>query len=322
MRRLCAGFVVFGLFGAAAELADVTADSLRSEISWLADDARQGRKTPSPELNASADYLAAKFQEAGLAPGGGDDGWFQVALDTDSAKAAANPPRNVAGILRGSDPAVRGQFVIVSAHYDHLGAKRGRVYPGANDDASGTASLIEIAKQMRELHPRRSVMFLALFGEEEGLLGSQYYVAHPLIPLARTVADINLEQLGRTDTADGRKIARFAFTGPSFSDLVKIMTPAVMSRGVTVFKKGDADDYFTRSDNFEFAKAGVVAHTLVVAFEFRDYHAQGDTPEKIDYQNLAKLDEAIAAGVAAVADADQPPKWANIPETKQYRKSF
>ncbi len=94
------------------------------------------------------------------------------------------------------------------------------------------ASLVEIAKALAgDPHPRRSVLFLALFGEEEGLLGSAYYVRHPLIPLARTVADINLEQLGRTDSSDGAELARFAFTGPSYSNLPTIMGAAAKTAG-------------------------------------------------------------------------------------------
>lgn len=234
--------------------------------------------------------------------------------------------RNVAGILRGSDPAVRDQFVILSAHYDHLGMRPpgpgNRVYHGANDDASGTASLIEIAKALgTDPHPRRSVLFLALFGEEEGLLGSGYYVRHPLIPLARTIADINLEQLGRTDSSDGPEIARFAFNGPSYSSLPQMMSAAARTAGAAVYRKDNADDYFDRSDNYSFALAGIVAHTIVVAFEFPDYHAVSDEASKIDYGNLVKVDRGIAAGVAAVANAAEAPKWSDARGARAYREA-
>ncbi len=181
--------------------------------------------------------------------------------------------RNVAGTIRGSDPALRDQYVIVSAHYDHLGVRApgpgDRIYNGANDNASGAASLVEIAKMLE--HPRRSVLFLALFGEEEGLLGSHYYVRHPLVPITKTVADVNLEQLGRTDSSDGPEIGRFGFTGPSYSNLPVTMAAAAKTEGTAVYKRDNADEYFDRSDNYEFALAGIVAHTVVVAFEFSDY---------------------------------------------------
>ncbi len=234
--------------------------------------------------------------------------------------------RNVAGILRGSDPALRDQFVIVSAHYDHLGIKPpgpgNQIFHGANDDASGVASLVEIAKALGAgVHPKRSVLFLALFGEEEGLLGSAYYVRHPLIPLARTVADINMEQLGRTDSSDGPEIAKFALTGPSYSNLQEMMGPAAKIAGAEVYRKDNADEYFDRSDNYSFALAGVVAHTVVVAFEFPDYHAVSDEADKLDYGNLALVDRGIAAGVAAVANAVDAPKWSDAKGAIAFRAS-
>ncbi|HVW85062.1 MAG TPA: M28 family peptidase, partial [Bryobacteraceae bacterium] len=115
---------------------------------------------------------------------------------------------NVAGVLRGSDRALSDQYVIVSAHYDHLGTSAGQVYNGAHDNGSGTASVIEVASALATLHPRpkRSILFLAFFGEEEGLLGAYFYTRHPLVPLKSTVADINFEQMGRTDDQDGKKV--------------------------------------------------------------------------------------------------------------------
>ena len=453
---LSAACTAVALFAATA-FDRISADSLRTNITWLAADERQGRMTPSPGLEASADYIAIQFRRAGLTPAGPDGSYFQLApfaqvtpklddfqltleaggrrfslsgngvkvqsltaldyrnevivhlprsgpipavvgqvvagddayateaalyslaarkpalilLTIDGTRAndatpvlleadPSIPPviriynrtaagllagrsettltlhasaparhdvvlRNVAGILRGSDPAVRDRYVILSAHYDHLGVKApgpgDRIYNGANDNVSGTASVVEIAKALAALpqHPRRSVLFLALFGEEEGLLGSFYYVRHPLIPIARTIADINLEQLGRTDSSDGEEIARFGLTGPSYSNLPSIMSAAAKTEGTGVYQKDGADDYFDRSDNFAFALAGIVAHTAVVAFDFADYHAVSDEAAKIDYANLVGVDRGIAAGVAAVANAAVPPKWSDAKAARMYR---
>ena len=452
-RTACLAAAAALLWGATG-LDRISADSLRTNITWLAADERQGRLTPSPGLEASADYLGDRFRMAGLLPGGGDGSYFQSApfaqvtpnlndfrmtmeAGTHRASPAGNsvtvhalaaieyrnesvihlrsgplpvitgrvvlgdeafatdvalhslearkpslivlamsgsrpkedmpvlldadpslPPviwiysraaaglltgrdevklnlhvaaparhdvtlRNVVGILRGSDPSMRDQFVVLSAHYDHLGVRPpgpgNRIYHGANDDASGTASLIEIAKALAvEPHPKRSVLFLALFGEEEGLLGSESYVRHPLIPLARTVADINLEQLGRTDSSDGPEIARFALNGPSFSNLPRIMGAAARTAGASVYEPNEADDYFDRSDNLSFALEGIVAHTVVVAFNFPDYHAVSDEASKVDYGNLVKVDRGIAAGVAAVANAAEAPKWSDARGARIY----
>jgi hypothetical protein len=231
--------------------------------------------------------------------------------------------RNVAGLLRGSDPRLRNQYLILSAHYDHLGKTDKGIYYGANDNASGTASVMEIGRALAALnpHPRRSIIFMAFFGEEEGLLGSYYYANHPLVPLKDTVADINLEQMGRTDDSSGRGSAAFAFTGPSYSNLPSIMEGAARAEGVSVYTRRDADDFFGRSDNYAFALHGMVAHTIAVAFEYPDYHALSDKIQKIDFANMAKVDRGVAAGILQLADEPEAPAWSNSGSAAIYRNA-
>ena len=138
-----------------------------------------------------------------------------------SGGAASGKIRNVIGLLRGSDPVLRDTYVILSAHYDHLGMTNtgaDRIFNGANDDASGTASVIEIAAALSALpsHPKRSILFIAFFGEELGLVGSQYYARHPVVPLEKTIADLNLEQVGRTDASNGDMTGTASITGFRF----------------------------------------------------------------------------------------------------------
>jgi Peptidase family M28 len=229
--------------------------------------------------------------------------------------------RNVAGTLRGSDPVLRDQYLLLTAHYDHLGRNAKGIFNGANDNGSGTVSVIEIARALAALtpHPKRSILFVALFGEEEGLLGAYYYARHPLAPLKNTVANINLEQMGRTDDPGGREITAFGFTGPSFSNLPAIMGDAAKAEGVSVYRRKDADDFFNRSDNYAFAQYGVIAHTIAVAFEYPDYHGLGDKSEKIDYANMAKVDRGVAAGILKVADEPEAPRWSDSKAAGIYR---
>jgi hypothetical protein len=246
-----------------------------------------------------------------------------IAVSVHVSAPASKPAllKNVAGVLRGSDPALSDQYVIVSAHYDHLGTSAGQVYNGANDNGSGTASVIEVASALATLHPRpkRSILFLAFFGEEEGLLGAYFYTRHPLVPLKSTVADINFEQMGRTDDQDGKKVSTCAFTGPSYSDLPEVMGAAAKTEGISVYEKPDANEFFDRSDNYAFALEGIVAHTVVVAFEYPDYHGIGDKWDKIDYTNMAKVDRGVAAGILQVADSPEVPRWHETKETAPYR---
>jgi hypothetical protein len=222
---------------------------------------------------------------------------------------------NVAGVLRGSDPQLRDTYVMLTAHYDHLGMRTGgddKIFNGANDDGSGTVSVVEIASAIAALdrHPARSILFMTFFGEERGLVGSRYYGRHPLVPLAKTIADLNLEQIGRTDSTDGPQVATASITGYDFSELPGILAEAGKIAGVKIYKNEQASDpYFARSDNQALADVGIPAHTLCVAFDYPDYHKVGDHWDKIDFANMAKVDRAAALALLHLASDAPPPKW-------------
>jgi hypothetical protein len=220
--------------------------------------------------------------------------------------------RNVIGLLRGSDPALRDQYILVTAHYDHLGREGpDAIFHGANDDGSGTVSVIEIGKALATLpvRPRRSIVFMTFFGEEEGSYGSRYYARHPVFPLDKTVADLNLEQLGRTDSSAGKEISNASLTGFEFSNVARTLQQAGELTGVKVYEAANGDEFFERSDNETFAEHGIPAHTIVVAFEYPDYHAVGDVWQKIDYDNMAKVDRMIALGTIMLAENPEAPRW-------------
>jgi len=238
--------------------------------------------------------------------------------------------RNVAGVLAGSDPTLAGTYVLVTAHYDHLGKKPAGegdlIYNGANDDASGVASVIEIAAALATAKPgpRRSVLFLTYFGEEKGLLGSRYYGRHPLVPLRKTVADLNLEHLGRTDGDTGKQVGTATMTGFGYSDITTAFQMAGKATGVKVYSpENNGDDYFARSDNQSLADHGVPSTTILTTFEFPDYHKVGDEWDKLDYPNLARVDRAIALTVMMLGDDPEAPRWNETnPKTEKYVKAW
>jgi hypothetical protein len=232
--------------------------------------------------------------------------------------------RNIAGLLRGSDPALRDQYILLTAHYDHLGRPNGVVFPGANDDGSGAVSVVEIAQALASLpvHPKRSIVFMTFFGEEEGSLGSRYYTGHPLVPLSKTVADLNLEQLGRTDSNAGPEISNATLTGFGYSSVARTLQRAGQLTAVKVYETPGGDEYFDRSDNLPFAEHGIPAHTLAVAFVFPDYHRPGDVWQKIDYTNMAKVDRMIAMGIILLANNPGAPQWnRENPNAAKYLKA-
>jgi hypothetical protein len=240
--------------------------------------------------------------------------------------------RNVAGLLRGSDPSLGGTYVLVSAHYDGTGPRPGdtgpdRIWNGANDDGSGTVTLIELASAFARLHPRprRSILLVAFFGEEKGLLGSTYYAAHPLVPLEKTVADVNIEHLGRTDSTERNKAGTASLTGYDFSDLPAVFEAAGRATGIEVYKDPRRSDaFFAASDNYPLAAAGVVAHTVCVVFEdFADYHGPGDEWPKIDFPNLERTARMVGAAVLMIADAAEEPRWRpRVDDAAPYREAW
>jgi hypothetical protein len=240
--------------------------------------------------------------------------------------------RNVAGILRGSDPALAGTYVLVTAHYDGTGPRPGdtgpdRIWNGANDDGSGTTALLELASAFARLRPRprRSVVLMAFFGEEKGLLGSTYYAAHPLVPLEKTVADVNLEHLGRTDSLERNKAGTASLTGYSFSDVPLVFEAAGRAMGIEVYKDSRRSDaFFDASDNYPLAAAGVIAHTVCVVFEdFADYHGAGDEWPRIDFANMERTVRMVGAAVLMMADSAEEPRWRpEVAEAAPYREAW
>jgi hypothetical protein len=253
-----------------------------------------------------------------------------LSLYAPPPKREAVKLRNVIGVLRGSDPDLKNTYILVTAHYDHLGMKApqgnddnsDRIYNGANDDGSGVVSVIELAGALSAMHPRprRSIVFMTVFGEEKGLLGSQYYGQHPVFPLAQTVADINIEQVGRTDDNESPQIAAATFTGFTYSDLPALFADAGRTAGVKVYDRNTGNDpYFARSDNQALADAGIPAHTVAVALEYPDYHQPGDEWTKIDYNNMTLIDRMLGLGIISLGNDPESPKWTESnPNTAKY----
>ncbi len=237
--------------------------------------------------------------------------------------------KNVLGLLRGSDSQLKDTFVVLSAHYDGIGPAQipgiEPVAQAANDNASGTASVMEIARALSMLQPRprRSVVFAAFYGEEEGSLGARCYIAHPAVPLEQTIVDLNLEQMGRTDSTLGDRKKTATVTGLDYSTIGSILKKASSPFGITIAgSAANPDPYFERSDNLPFAEKGIPAHTICVALEFPGYHGTGDTWEKIDYENMAITDRMVAMSILLLSQQNEIPHWAPlVPQGLHYLRA-
>lgn len=236
--------------------------------------------------------------------------------------------KNVAAILPGTDPDLSKTYLLLTAHYDHTGvnprAQGDRINNGANDDASGVATVLALAEAFSQspVRPKRTIVFMTYFGEEAGLLGARYYAAHPLFPLAQTVANLNFEHMGRTDDNEGSRAGKITATGFDYTTLGKTLTEAGQLTGTEAWKHDrNSDGFFGASDNQPLALTGVPAITICVAWIFPDYHRPGDEWQKLDYPNMVTAVRTSALVAARVANSAQAPTWLDHPKAAPYREA-
>ncbi|HWI93484.1 MAG TPA: M28 family peptidase [Flavisolibacter sp.] len=212
---------------------------------------------------------------------------------------------DVIGVIPGTD--LKDEYLVISAHHDHLGMRNGAIYYGADDDGSGTVGIMQIAQAFAKAKaegkgPRRSIIFLSVSGEEKGLWGSDYYTSHPTFPLEKTTADLNIDMIGRTDSS--RKIGDssnyvYVVGDDKLSTDLRTISEAVNKKYLKMeldYKFNDPNDrqriYF-RSDHYNFAKHGVPIIFYYDGMLGADYHKPTDTPDKINYNLMAKRAQLV-----------------------------
>jgi Zn-dependent M28 family amino/carboxypeptidase len=213
---------------------------------------------------------------------------------------------NIAGYIEGSDPVLKKEFIIYSGHADHIGGSGSRINYGADDNASGCAALLSIAEAFQSLEkkPPRSIMFLWVSGEEIGLFGSEYYVSNPLVPLENTIADLNMDMIGRVkgvadSTSDNPMSGPdevFVITGNQSRDLVNIAKEvddaSELDFDYSLSGRNHPLQLFARSDHYNFVKKDIPVLFFTTGLH-TDYHSPGDVVEKIDFIKMEKITEAM-----------------------------
>jgi Zn-dependent M28 family amino/carboxypeptidase len=296
-------------------------------MSALADDSMEGRMTGSRGSAKAATFIARQMASIGLVPEG-DSGYFQrvpialtprsngqerLTLMSDFASLDTFPPDhrrpgvNVVGMLRGTDPALAQQVVLVDAHYDHLGIGKpvngDSIYNGADDDASGTTAVIEIARALAAgPPPKRSILFVATTGEEVGLLGTRWFIQHPPVSLKAIVSNLEIEMIGRPDSLAGGP-GRAWLTGYERSTMGAMFTAAGLP---IVADARPSQHFFERSDNIAYAQMGIPAHTLSTYNMHSDYHRPSDELSRIDFGHMTRVIQAGAQAVRILADGPVP----------------
>ncbi len=216
--------------------------------------------------------------------------------------------RNVVGMIPGSDPALKDQVVMVMAHYDHLGMRGpgvngDSIYNGADDDASGSVAVLEIARAIKAgPPPKRTLIFATMTGEEMGLVGTRYFIDHPPVPLDRVVAGFEIEMIGRPDSLAGGpgKAWLTGYERSTMGDMLK-------EYGIPIVPDPrPSQNFFRRSDNFAFARMGIVAHTLSTFNLHTDYHRPSDEVDKVDFAHMTAVIAAASQAVRHLADGPTP----------------
>ncbi|MBI2823803.1 MAG: M20/M25/M40 family metallo-hydrolase [Planctomycetia bacterium] len=306
-----AAFVFLSLCSPLAQAADnaalraaadtITAGELHHHVAALADDAFEGRESGSRGGRAAGGYLQLEFKKFGLAPAGDKGTYFQL-FDPSS--------RNVLGILEGSDPALRDQVVLLSAHYDHVGygnarnsyGPTGHIHNGADDNASGVATLLEVADACCRLEPRpkRSILFALWDGEEKGLLGSKHWLSRPTVRLGQVRIMVNMDMVGRL------RNNKLEITGArTAAGLRKLASRPNGDEPMLLDFTWEMKD---NSDHHPFYARGVpilMAHTGLHS----DYHRPSDDVEKLNIDGMRRVARYVFGLVTELADEPELPRF-------------
>lgn len=233
--------------------------------------------------------------------------------------------QNVAAYLKGADPELKDEVVVLTSHYDHVGIGQpdstgDRIYNGADDDGSGTIGLLNIARALSEaadndVKTKRSILFLNVSAEEKGLLGSRYYSDHPIFPMDSTVANINVDMIGRVDKAHQKKgIEEYAYIiGAEIisSELDSLIKVANNRSGQIEFDKryndlNDPNQFYRRSDHWHFGRKGVPFVFFFTGIH-EDYHRPSDEVDKIRFEKMAEIIRTMYASTVIIANTENPP---------------
>lgn len=282
--------------------AGITESDLKTHLYIIASDEFEGRNTGEPGQKLAAVYIKDFYIARNIASPLGGNNYFQT-ISAEHMQLNLKPSENVVAFIKGSEKP--DEIVVISAHYDHLGMnEEGDVYNGADDDGSGTVAVMAIAEAFQKAvedgnGPKRSILFLHVTGEEKGLLGSKYYVNFPIFPLENTVADLNIDMIGRSDEAHENDPNYVYLIGSDklskeLHDLSEEMNHKFtqLDLDYTYNLDSDPNRFYYRSDHYNFAK-----NNIPVIFYFNgtheNYHRISDTPDKINYELLAKRTQLV-----------------------------
>lgn len=280
----------------------INPEDVKDHIFILASDEFEGRLTGARGQKMAADYLAKEYESFGLTGNYLTGDYFQIVPKEALKNKSENDSENVIAFIEGSE--YPNEILIISSHYDHEGIKNGLIYNGADDNASGTTAVLEIAEAFalakEDGHgPKRSILFINFTGEEKGLLGSDYYSSNPTYPLDQFVAALNIDMIGRIGyEKEGNENYVYVIGADRLSNELHEINETAnnnftqLELDYTYNALDDKNRFYYRSDHYNFAK-----HNIPIIFYFNgthaDYHKPTDTPDKINIDLLTKRAQLI-----------------------------
>jgi hypothetical protein len=290
-------------------VATITESSVHGHLAFLASDALRGRDTPSPGLEEAAAYLAAQHRANGLEPAGDEGGYIQ------RWPFRGDMVPNVIAMIPGRDPVLRDEYIVLSAHFDHVGVgapmNGDSIYNGADDNGSGTTALLEVARVLAalppELRPRRSVVFAHVSGEEKGLLGSRWWVENPTVPIDRVVANLNADMVGGDAFPDTLVVLgkEYSTLGPLIREVNARMPELNLTTSPDLWPE---ERLFFRSDQLNFMRQEIPALFLFTGLH-ECYHRPCDDIDFVSVDKVARVSQLLAHTVMEIADEDARPEW-------------
>ena len=280
----------------------ITSSDLKDLLYVYASDEFEGRDTGKKGQKLAVNFLRKFYEKNKISAAKNTNNYFQE-MKLIMINGEKFDTENVAAFIPGCEKP--DEYIIITAHLDHVGIENGEIYNGADDDGSGTVAILEIAQAFQIAFingsgPKGSLLFLHLTAEEKGLLGSKYYVENPLYPINNAVANLNIDMIGRLDPKRPDKNENYIYLIGSdrlSQELHEVSEQANLKYvgldlDYTFNAENDPNSFYTRSDHYNFAK-----ENIPVIFYFNgtheDYHKPTDTPDKINYELLSKRTKLI-----------------------------
>lgn len=295
--------------------AEVTQSDIELNVHFLSSDELRGRATGTPGLDIAARYISSWFLSNGVKTAPGYNSYFQHVEIPRRDTSLTIPSQNVIGIIEGTDAELKDEYILLSAHFDHVGVRQATaegdsIYNGARDNATGVAAVMAAGKFFADHPPKRSIILALWTAEEMGLIGSRLFTENPAMPLDQIIFNLNIDNAGYND------ITKVTVVGLERTGAEPLLRSASEAFGLEAIASPVPElNLFNRSDNVHFARQGIPAPTFSMGFTSFDeqiqryYHQAADESDTLDFEYVTNYVRAYILAAQNIANAEEAPFW-------------